>query len=78
MEIIFVDKEDDIIVKPEFEGLWNAEFTKYDADDQYNKKQKFPTCFKTKMEKVRCFAFNSILFFNISFKGHLFANFRET
>ena len=78
IEIIFKDKEDDTIVKPEFEGLWNAEFTKYEADNLYNKKQKFPTCFKTKMEQVSFFPYNSIfiLFFNDSFEGYLFANFR--
>ena len=50
--IFHLDKEEENLVKPEFEGLWNAKFTKYDADDLYNKKQKFPTCFKTKMEQV--------------------------
>ena len=50
---IRLDKEEEVLVKPEFEGLWNTKFMKYDADDLYSKKQKFPTCFKTKMEQVR-------------------------
>ena len=51
-EFRYLDKEEELMVKPEFEGLWDKKFKKYDADDLYNKKQKFPTCFKTKMEQV--------------------------
>ena len=40
------------MVKPEFEGLWNKKLKHYEADNLYKIQQKFPTCFKTKAEKV--------------------------
>ncbi len=46
-----IDQED-CLVKPEFEGLWNAKVKKYDAEDFYKRQVKFPTCFKTKTEQV--------------------------
>jgi hypothetical protein len=46
-----VDQEE-CLVKPEFEGLWNKTIKKYDADDFYKTNVKFPPCFKTKAEKV--------------------------
>ena len=45
------DNQDEVLVRPEFEGLWNKEFKKYDAEDLYKINQKFPTCFKSKTEK---------------------------
>lgn len=44
-------RQDENMVKPEFEGLWNKKFKKYDASDLYKMQQKFPVCFKTKAEK---------------------------
>jgi hypothetical protein len=46
-----LEREEECLVKPEFEGLWNKQFVKYDADELYSKKQKFPAYFKTKMER---------------------------
>jgi hypothetical protein len=46
-----LDREEECLVKPEFEGLWNKQFVKYDAEELYSKKQKFPAYFKTKMER---------------------------
>ena len=73
------DKEDENLVKPEFEGLWNAEFKNYDAEDLYNKKLKFPSCFKSKMEQVSSlfwvFFKKNKLKLKWFLKGYLFANF---
>ena len=49
---LFLYFQDDYLVKPEFEGLWNKKFQKYDADDFYKNQFKFPSCFKSKAEKV--------------------------
>lgn len=38
-------------MKPEYEGLWNKEFKKYDSGDLYKINQNFPPCYKTKTEK---------------------------
>jgi hypothetical protein len=46
-----LDEQEENLAKPEFEGLWNAKFEKYDANELNNKRKKFPTCFKTKMEQ---------------------------
>lgn len=43
--------QEDVVYKPEFEGLWNKQVKKYDADDFYKMQQKFPGCFKSKSEK---------------------------
>ena len=44
---------EEILVKPEFEGLWNKKAEKYDANDFYKAQEKFPNAFKTKAEIVR-------------------------
>ncbi len=46
-----LNDQDDCLVKPEFEGLWNVSTKKYDADDLYKKQVKFPACFQTKAEQ---------------------------
>ena len=43
---------EEVLVKPEFEGLWNKKVEKYDANDLYKAQEKFPNCFKTKAEIV--------------------------
>ena len=45
------DNDEEVLVKPEFEGLWNKKLKNYEANDFYKIQQKFPTCFKTKAEK---------------------------
>lgn len=46
-----LNDQEDCLVKPEFEGLWDSKPKKYDANDFYKKQVKFPTCFKSKTEK---------------------------
>jgi hypothetical protein len=46
-----LNNQEENLVKPEFEGLWNKKGKKYDSNDLYTKSHKFPTCFKTKAEK---------------------------
>lgn len=40
-----------MLIKPEYEGLWNKEFEKYDSCDLYKINQTFSSCYKTKAEK---------------------------
>lgn len=49
------DNSDEILVKPEFEGLWNKQLKAYNAQDLYKTNFKFPTTVKTTAEKVSFF-----------------------
>lgn len=42
-----------MLVKPEFEGLWNKKLKAYDVDDLYKTQFKFPPSFKSKAERVK-------------------------
>ncbi len=46
------DNPEELLVKPEFEGLWNKEMKAYDVNDLYKTQFKFPPSFKTKAERV--------------------------
>lgn len=47
------DDQQEVLVKPEFEGLWNKELKAYNVNDLYKVNFKFPPTFKTKAEKVK-------------------------
>ena len=60
--------QEEVVFKPEFDGLWNKQFKKYDAQDFYKTQQKFPACFKSKSEKVNfIFVLKLILILNFKF-----------
>ena len=46
-----LNNQEETLVKPEFEGLWDKKGKKYNSSDLYTKAHKYPTCFKTKAEK---------------------------
>lgn len=47
---MILDNQEENLVKPEFEGLWNKKVLL--SDDHVNQ-YKFPTCYKSKAEKVK-------------------------
>ena len=52
------DNQEEILNKPEFEGLWNKKLKSYDSQDLYNEKVKYPAAFKSKTEKVVIWSLN--------------------
>lgn len=52
------DNQEEILNKPEFEGLWNKKLKSYDSQDLYNEKVKYPAAFKSKAEKVMIWSLN--------------------
>jgi hypothetical protein len=47
-----LNEHEEILIEPEFEGLWDKKTTaKYDAETFYKHQKKFPPCYKTKAEK---------------------------
>ena len=51
--IFLIDNQEEMLVKPEFEGLWNKKLKAYDVDDLYKTQFKFPPSFKSKAERVK-------------------------